>query len=572
MGKNSDKLKNEEKARKYYGQKLRTERGGSKGQAYSEVDTKPGTGTKIVDDSVAKTKRSQKMSMDFKKEQEKAAKQAVPHRSSGDIAVVLDATSGFKDATEGDNNTDVSRNVIDLSEYAAKKSSSAVKQKLQNKLYGRKLGPKERTSDGKNSKSSKSMNSVTESQQGTRAQQMRYMKNEQNKQRLKQATEKVKELGKAAIEFVADFIETHPMTAIAVVVALILLLAISGMFTGCSAMGSGSEDIMVITTYTAEDEDILGAENDYQDLEEELQGTLDSIETDNPGYDEYVFTLDEIGHNPYQLAAILTIIYEDYTREEVQDKLQEIFELQYDLETEEVVETREREVEKTGSRWVDDDSYDEGGYYEDYTYTETEEYDYYIMYVTLTNHTLNQVVEELGFTDDQMARYQVLLITYGNKPYLFGEDDIYNISDPGELEGYGIPAEYLTDEQFARMYREIEKYIGMEYVWGGSNPTTGFDCSGFVSWVINNSGNGWNVGRQTANGLKHIATSIPVSEVHAGDLIFFQGTYNTSGASHVGIVVDPVNHIMAHAGNPIKYSSYDTNYWRGHAYGYGRLP
>ncbi len=555
MGKNSDKLKNEEKARKYYGQKLRTERSDNKAQTDPQ--------------SSAKTKRSQKMSMDFKKEQEKVAKQAVPHRSSGDVAVVLDAASGFKDAKEGDNNTDVTRNVIDLSKYGVKKSSSSIKQKLQNKLYGRKLGPKERTSDGKNSKNK---NCATESQQGTRAQQRRFMKNEQNRQRLQHATEKVKELGKAAIEFVADFIETHPMTAIAVVVALILFLAISGLFTGCSAMGSGSEDVMVITTYTAEDEDILGAEEDYQNLEEELQETLDNIETDKPGYDEYVFTLDEIGHNPYQLAAILTIIYEDYTREEVQGKLQEIFELQYDLETEEVVETREREVEKTGSRWVDDDSYDEGGYYEDYTYTETEEYDYYILYVTLTNHTLNQVVEELGFTDDQMARYQVLLITYGNKPYLFGEDDIYNISVPGELEDYDVPSEYLTDEQFARMYREIEKYIGMEYVWGGSNPSTGFDCSGFVSWVINNSGNGWNVGRQTANGLKHIATSIPASEVHAGDLIFFQGTYNTSGASHVGIVVDPVNHIMAHAGNPIKYSSYDTSYWQGHAYGYGRLP
>ena len=335
--------------------------------------------------------------------------------------------------------------------------------------------------------------------------------------------------------------------------------------------GTVSENIVIATTYTAEDEDIIGAEQDYKDLEEELQDDIDDIESDYEGYDEYVYTLDEIGHNPYQLAAILTVLYEDYTREEVQAMLQEIYELQYELTTEEVVETREREVEKTGTRWVEDDSYEDGGYEEEYTYTDTEEYDYYILYVTLTNHTLEEVVTELGFTEDQMERYELLVYTYGNKKYLF-EGNLYSEPEPGEYEGYNVPSEYLTDEEFARMYAELDRYIGMEYVWGGSNPSTGFDCSGYVCWVINHCGNGWNVGRQTANGLKHITASVPESDVHAGDLIFFQGTYATSGASHVGIVVDPVNHIMAHAGNPIKYSSYDTSYWHSHAYGYGRLP
>ena len=312
---------------------------------------------------------------------------------------------------------------------------------------------------------------------------------------------------------------------------------------------------------------------DYTELEEGIQDQIDDIENDYPDYDEYNYYLDEIGHNPFKLAALLTVLYEDYTREEVQGMLQTILDLQYELSIEEVVETRSREVERSGVRWVSDSSHEDGGYWESYTYTETEYYQYYILNVTLTNHSLDEVVNEIGLTEDQLERYQVLLLTYGNKRYLF-EDDIYSNPSPErqEYEDYNVPGEYLTDEEFARMLQEAERHLGLPYVWGGYDPNSGFDCSGFVSWVINHCGNGWNYGRLTANGLKNVTARVPESEVKPGDLVFFQGTYNTSGASHVGIVVDPVNKIMIHCGNPIHYASYDTPYWRAHAYCYGRLP
>ena len=180
---------------------------------------------------------------------------------------------------------------------------------------------------------------------------------------------------------------------------------------------------------------------------------------------------------------------------------------------------------------------------------------------------IDHVVEELGLTDDQVQRYEILKATYGNKKYLF--DDIYSIEEPEDE--YDVPGEYLTDIEFARMLHEAESHLGLSYVWGGYSPVSGFDCSGFVRWVINHCGNGWNVGRQTANGLKVITDRVRESDVKPGDLVFFKGTYNTTGASHVGIVVDPVNHVMIHAGNPIKYSNYDTPYWRAHMYCYGRI-
>lgn len=367
-------------------------------------------------------------------------------------------------------------------------------------------------------------------------------------------------------EWVAETLTEHPMIAVAAVIILILLLVFSGILSSCSMIGGGAGNTMVGTSYTAEDDQILAAEADYKDKESALQAKIDSIETDYPGYDEYRYDLAEINHNPYQLAALLTVLYENYTEAEVQTKLQEIFERQYKLTTQAVTEIRTRTETRTGHRTIhhaDGTSEDE-----DYTYEVEVQYEYHILKVTLTNATMDTVARNLGLTDSQTERYEILLQTRGNKPYLFG-DDIYSNPDPGDYQDYDIPSEALTNERFANMIREAEKYLGYPYVWGGSSPSTSFDCSGFVSWVINHCGNGWSIGRQTANGLLSHCTRISRDEAQPGDLIFFQGTYDTAGASHVGIYVG--NGMMIHCGNPIQYSSIDTNYWRKHFYTFGRI-
>lgn len=333
----------------------------------------------------------------------------------------------------------------------------------------------------------------------------------------------------------------------------LLVMVFSGMFSSCTAMFNAGGQVMVGTSFTAEDEDILGTEEDYTEMENDLREEIDNIETTHPGYDEYRYYLDEIGHNPYVLAAYLTVVFEDYTREEVQEEILRLFEAQYDLILETIVEQRSTT------------STDEDGN------TTTTYYDYYILDVTLINHGLEHVIDGIELRDDQRERYEVLLETLGNRPYLFG-DDIYAVpgGGGGEYTDYDIPGEALTDTAFANMIREAEKYLGYPYVWGGSSPSTSFDCSGFVSWVINHCGNGWNVGRQTANGLKNLCDIIPPSEAKPGDLIFFQGTYATTGASHVGIYVG--NGMMIHCGNPISYASVESNYWQEHFYCYGRIP
>ena len=287
-------------------------------------------------------------------------------------------------------------------------------------------------------------------------------------------------------------------------------------------------------------------------LENDLRSQVDNIESTHPGYDEYRYALDEIGHNPYELAAYLTVVFEDYTREEVQAELVRLFEEQYDLELDEEVEIRSYTTT------------DEDGN------TSTVYYEYRILNVTLTNYGLGNVIASSRLTAEQWERYKVLLETLGNRSYLFGEDVSSAPGGGGEYTDYDIPGEALTDTAFANMVREAEKYLGYPYVWGGSSPSTSFDCSGFVSWVINNCGNGWSVGRQTANGLKNLCDIIPPSEAKPGDLIFFQGTYNTSGASHVGIYVG--NGMMIHCGDPISYASIETNYWQQHFYCFGRIP
>ena len=390
----------------------------------------------------------------------------------------------------------------------------------------------------------------------------------------KRFTDKAEDLMGRLAEWFKEFLEEHPGVLLVIALVLLVVLVISGSLTSCSALMGAGNDVVVTTSFTADDDQILAVEQDYVDKEADLQDTIDHIESDYPGYDEYNYSLAEISHNPYELAALLTVLYEDYTESEVQTMLQTIFDYQYDLDIEEVVETRTRTETRTGYSWVSTGVVNgvATGYWDSYQYDVEVEYDYYILNVTLTNNGISAAVNALGLTEDQLKRYYILVETKGNKADLFADNPYANPGVSDEYQDYAVPGEYMTDEKFANMLHEAEKYLGYPYVWGGSSPSTSFDCSGFVSYVINHSGNGWNYGRLTANGWKNTTQRVAASDVHAGDLIFFQGTYNTSGASHVGIVVDPVNKIMIHCGNPIQYASYDTSYWRAHAYCYGRLP
>lgn len=377
-----------------------------------------------------------------------------------------------------------------------------------------------------------------------------------------------KVIGKAG-----DFVKSHAGGIAVGGIFIFLLVFIFTQFSSCSSMIGGSGGTLLGSSYTAEDADIRGADSDYTAMENAFRQQINNIESTHSGYDEYRYNLDEINHNPYVLTSYLTVMYEDYTRSEVQSALQTLFDQQYELKLEEEVETRYRT--ETRTRTVEHSSTDPVTGEED-TWTEEEEYEvevpyeYYILNVTLKNKTLEAAVFSGGMDDDQRERYMILLSTYGNRPYLF-EGDIYaNVTPGSDYLHYDIPGEALSDVRFARMIQEAEKYLGYPYVWGGSSPSTSFDCSGFVSWVINHCGNGWNYGRLTAEGLRQQLSIIPASEAKPGDIIFFQGTYNTSGASHVAIYVG--NNMMIHCGNPIQYASIDTPYWRQHFYCFGRLP
>ena len=386
---------------------------------------------------------------------------------------------------------------------------------------------------------------------------------------MKRFVDKAEDMAGRLAEAVAEFIEEHPLGFLIAGAVLIIVLVISGSLSSCLLMAGGGSNSILATSFTAQDADIIAVEGDYVSLETELQNTVNRIEADHPGYDEYQYDLSEIAHNPFELAALLTVLYEDYTESEVQSMLQTIKDYQYTLTLTQVVETRTRTEERTGTRTIH--HADGTTTTEEYTYEVEVEYDYYILKTKLTNNGIQAAINALGLTEEQLQRYAVILEMRGNKPDIFGDNPYANPGVSEEYQDYDVPAEYLTDQQFANMLNEAERYLGYPYVWGGSSPSTSFDCSGFVSYVINNCGNGWNYGRLTANGWKNTTARVNASDVKPGDLIFFQGTYDTSGASHVGIVVDPANKIMIHCGNPIQYASYDSNYWRQHFYCYGRI-
>lgn len=345
------------------------------------------------------------------------------------------------------------------------------------------------------------------------------------------------------------------------IVLTFLVLTVTMVFLG--AFISGIASIVASTTYPSSDEDISDTDTAYAAIETALNNQINAMESTHPRYDEYRYQVDEISHNPYELISYLTVKYGEFTYEDVKDELKDIFNRQYTLRVWEEIEIRTRTVEKTGTRTVTDPDTGEETT-EEYTYEVEEEYEYRILNISLTNKGIRSIAAA-DFTPEKLSLFDTYTSLHGNRNGLFDESMI-----PAEVDRYEIPPEALSDERFRRMITEAEKYLGYPYVWGGSSPSTSFDCSGFVSYVINNCGNGWNVGRSTAEGLRQTTSYVSATDARPGDLIFFQGTYNTSGASHVGIYVG--DGMMIHCGNPIQYSSINTPYWQNHFYQFGRLP
>ena len=359
----------------------------------------------------------------------------------------------------------------------------------------------------------------------------------------------------------AAFVGRHWKAFLIAGCALLLFIMISAGISSCSSLFSGGITSVISTSYVSEDADMLGAEADYAALEAELQSRIDNIERDHPGYDEYRYDLDDIEHDPYVLTSILTALHLEYTRAEVQSTLAMLFERQYTLTLTEETEVRYRTERRTGTYT------DAEGNTQTYTYTVEVPYNYYILNVKLENFNLSHLPVYI-MTEEQLSMYAVYMSTLGNRPDLFPHSAYPNASTLREPTYYEIPPEALEDETFAAIIAEAEKYLGYPYIWGGSNPNTSFDCSGYVSWVINHSG--WNVGRLGAQGLCNICTPVTGTQARPGDLIFFKGTYDTPGVSHVGIYVG--NGMMIHCGNPISYANVNTTYWKNHFYAYGRLP
>lgn len=365
----------------------------------------------------------------------------------------------------------------------------------------------------------------------------------------KKAAEKAEKAGKYVWEHRRGF-------AIAAAILLMLAFLLNGL-SSCSVIMDGVGSGIAASTYPSQDADMLGAEAQYCEMEAELQRYLDTYESTHD-YDEYHFDLDTIEHDPYVLISIITALHQgEWTLDEVQGTLQMLFDRQYILTEDVVVETRYRTETDT---WTDADGN---------THTDTYQvpYDYYICTVTLENFNLSHVPVYI-MSEEQLGMYATYMATLGNRPDLFPGSGYIGKYVEGSYTDYDIPPEALDDEVFAAIIKEAEKYLGYPYVWGGSSPSTSFDCSGFVSWVINHSG--WDVGRLGAQGLCNICTPVSSANVKPGDLVFFTGTYDTPGVSHVGIYVG--NNMMIHCGDPISYANLNSNYWQSHFYRYGRLP
>ena len=372
---------------------------------------------------------------------------------------------------------------------------------------------------------------------------------------MEQVIDKGRSVVSTAVNGIANFAKSNAHVLLIVGVFLLLLLLVMSAFSSCSILFSGTTQVSGQTIYTAEDRDIRGAETDYKKLEKELDKKIKRTPTDHPGYDEYRYHLDAIEHDPWQLTSFLTTLYDDYTRSEVQAKLKETFAKQYKLTTWVEVQTRYRTVVMIDI-------------FTGIPYTVQVPYEYRIFHTKLVNKGLEVVIRE-ELDNDQWKRYEIFQDTLGGRPYLFKGGLPPGGSDGSGAPGidYQVPAEALTNSEFAAIYKEAQKYVGTPYVWGGSTPETGFDCSGYVCWVYNQ--NGYNVGRTTANGLWNKSQHISEAEAKPGDLVFFEGTYDTPGKSHVGIYLG--NGMMVSAGDPIKYANIHSSYWQKYLSGFGRL-
>ena len=372
---------------------------------------------------------------------------------------------------------------------------------------------------------------------------------------VEQVIDKGRSVVSTAVNGIANFAKSNAHVLLIVGVFLLLLLLVMSAFSSCSILFSGTTQVSGQTIYTAEDRDIRGAETDYKKLEKELDKKIKRTPTDHPGYNEYQYHLDPIEHDPWQLTSFLTTLYDDYTRSEVQGKLKETFKKQYKLTAWVEVQTRYRTVVMIDI-------------FTGIPYTVQVPYEYRIFHTKLVNKGLEVVIRE-ELDNDQWKRYEIFQDTLGGRPYLFKGGLPPGGSNGSGAPGidYQVPAEALTDEEFAAIYKEAQKYVGTPYVWGGSTPETGFDCSGYVCWVYNQ--NGYDVGRTTANGLWNKSQHISEAEAKPGDLVFFEGTYDTPGKSHVGIYLG--NGMMVSAGDPIKYANIHSSYWQKYLSGFGRL-